>query len=169
MTIRQEEEQDIVAIRRVNEQGFGGKTEAKLVDRLRLKGKLALSLVAVEDNRILGHIAFSPVTVSDSFPGSRGLGLGPMSVLPDYQRRGIGSQLVRAGLAVCKKLGYGYVVLVGHPEYYPRFGFVPARPQGLDFEFDVPDEAWMVLELRKGALAERRGTVKYQPEFQEAV
>ena len=90
-----------------------------------------------------------------------------MAVLPAHQGKGIGSQLVRAGLEKCRSLGYEVVVVVGHPNYYPRFGFVTAKPKGLKCEFEVPDEAWMVLELREGALAGRQGTVKFQPEFEE--
>jgi len=95
--------------------------------------------------------------------------LTPMAVLPAHQRKGIGSQLVRVGLEACHRLGHDIVVVLGHPSYYPRFGFVPAKQRGIDCEFEVPDEAWMVLELREGVLAGRSGTVKYRPEFQEGV
>ena len=92
-----------------------------------------------------------------------------MAILPKHQRKGIGSRLVRAGLEECRHLGHEVVVLVGHPDYYPRFGFVPARPKGLECEFEVPDEAWMLLELQQGALAGKTGTVTFQPEFREAM
>jgi putative acetyltransferase len=90
-----------------------------------------------------------------------------MAVLPELQRRGIGSRLVQAGLEECRKLGYEIAVVVGHPDYYPRFGFVSARSKRLECEFEVPDEAWMVLELKESALAGKRGKVFYQPEFWE--
>jgi putative acetyltransferase len=93
--------------------------------------------------------------------------LAPISVLPEYQRQGIGAQLIRSGLELCRRLGHEMVVLVGHPDYYPRFGFVPAKALGIECEFDVPDEAWMILELKQGALAGRTGRVKFQPEFRE--
>ncbi|MGH8638095.1 MAG: GNAT family N-acetyltransferase, partial [Burkholderiales bacterium] len=93
------------------------------------------------------------------------LGLGPMAVIPYLQRQGIGTRLVRAGLDECSRLGYRAVVVVGHPEFYPRFGFVPARTFGLRSEFDVPDEVFMAVELIPGALASAAGTVRYVPEF----
>jgi putative acetyltransferase len=129
---------------------------------------LTISLVAVQDDKIVGHIAFSPVRVEAENSSSEAIALAPMAVLPAYQRKGIGSQLVRSGLEECRHLGHEIVVVVGHPDYYPRFGFVPAKTKGLQCEFEVPDEAWMVLELRAGALAGRRGTVRFQPEFRES-
>jgi putative acetyltransferase len=92
-----------------------------------------------------------------------------MAVLPSYQKKGIGSQLVRAGLEECRRLGHKIVVVLGHSDYYPRFGFIPAKPRGIACELEVPDEAWMVLELRENALTGKSGTVKFQPEFHEAV
>jgi putative acetyltransferase len=89
-----------------------------------------------------------------------------MAVLPAYQRRGIGSQLVEAGLIACHNTPYGVVVVLGHPYYYPRFGFVPAKPLGIVWEHDVPNEAFMVQALREGALTQTKGVVKYRPEFQ---
>ena len=88
-----------------------------------------------------------------------------MAVLPEYQRRGIGSQLVREGFKECQRIGYDIIIVIGHPAYYPRFGFVPAREKGLRCEYEVPDEVFMVAELRAGALADVRGVVKYRPEF----
>ena len=90
-----------------------------------------------------------------------------MAIQPKYQRKGIGSQLARAGLEECRRLGHEIVVVLGHPNYYPRFGFTPSKPKGIDCEFEVPEAAFMILELREGALAGRRGTVKFQPEFHE--
>lgn len=91
-----------------------------------------------------------------------------MAILPAYQRKGIGSQLVRAGLEECHRLGYKAVVVLGHPDYYPRFGFVPASTLNLKCEYQVPDDTFMALELSKGALSDISETVKYQPEFQDA-
>ena len=167
-TIRPEAPEDVAAIRLLNEQAFGQETEAKIIEKLRNRGLLTISLVAIQDNRIVGHIAFSPVKIESEHSSFEAIALAPMAVLPVHQSKGIGSQLVRAGLEKCRNLGYEIVVLVGHPNYYPRFGFVLAKPRGIKCEFEVPDEAWMVLELRKGALAGRRGTVKFQPEFEEA-
>ena len=169
MTIRREAPEDFDAIRHVNEQAFGRAVEADLVDHLRSRGVLTISLVATQDGEIVGHIAFSPVAVESGPASFEAITLAPIAVLPAHQRQGIGSQLVRAGLEECRQLGHEIVVVVGHPEYYPRFGFAPGKPRGIGCEFEAPDEAWMVLELREGALAGRDGIVKFQPEFHDAV
>ena len=163
--IRREIPEDIEAIRHVNEEAFGGKEEADIVDALRQRGTTVLSLVATDEGRVIGHILFSPVIIESESSSFGAVALAPMSVLPEYQRKGIGSELVRAGLDECRALGHELVVLVGHADYYPRFGFVPARERGIECEFEVPDEAWMLLELREGALGGRKGTVKFQTEF----
>ncbi|OGN94496.1 MAG: GNAT family N-acetyltransferase [Chloroflexi bacterium RBG_13_50_10] len=168
LIIRPETSKDIVAIHHINEEAFGQKQEAEIVEKLRSRGTLTISLVAVQNNEIVGHIAFSRVKVEAEHSSFEAIALAPMSVLPANQRKGIGSQLVRAGLKECRHLGYEIVVVLGHPNYYPRFGFSPAKPKGIDCEFQVPDEAWMILELKDGALAGRRGTVRFQPEFSEA-
>jgi len=169
LIIRSETPGDEAAIRDINEEAFGQKEEAELIEKLRNRGVLALSLVAVQDNEVVGHIAFSPVKVESESSSFEAISLAPMAVLPIHQRRGIGSQLVRAGLEECRRLGHKIVVVLGHPEYYPRFGFVTGKVKGIDCEFEVPNEAWMVLELQEGALAGRSGTVKFQPEFYEAI
>jgi putative acetyltransferase len=168
LTIRQEKPEDIASIHHVNEEAFESSEEAAIVEKLRSRQGIALSLVAILDSEVIGHILFSPVTImgeNTSFPA---IGLGPMAVLPSCQRKGTGSQLVRAGLEECRRLGHEIVVVLGHAEYYPRFGFVPASRYGIKCEYDAPDEAFMILELRQGALAGRSGVVKYRPEFNEA-
>jgi putative acetyltransferase len=167
LVIRPEKPEDIESIRNINRQAFGQENESKLVDKLRNRGALTISLVAVWDSELVGHIAFSPVVVESGTSGFTAIALAPMAVLPAHQRKGIGLQLVQAGLEECRRLGHEIVFLVGHPDYYPRFGFVPAKPKGVDCEFEVPEEAWMILELREGALAGRRGIVKFEPEFKE--
>lgn len=168
-TIRRETPEDINSIRYINEMAFGQREEAELIDKLRNRDALTLSLVAVQEGQIVGHISFSPVTVESDCSSFEEISLATMAVIPEYQRSGIGLQLVRVGLEECCRLGHEIVVVLGHPDYYPRFGFVPAKPNGIDCEFEVPDEAWMVLELREGALKGRSGTVKFQPEFHEAI
>ncbi len=165
VAIRREIPEDIDYIRYVNEQAFGQKEEAEIVDKLRNRSAVTLSLVAVQGDQIVGHILFSPVTIESERASFEAIALAPMAVLPTYQRKGIGSQLVRAGLEECRRLGHEIVVVLGHAECYPRFGFVLAKPKGIDCEFEAPEEAWMILELLEGALAGRRGTVKFQPEF----
>ncbi|MCI0561091.1 MAG: N-acetyltransferase [Nitrososphaera sp.] len=167
MVIHREEPGDIDAIRYVNEQAFGRLAEANLVDMLRGRQKVVLSLVAVQDDRVVGHILFSSITIEFGEKVFPALGLAPMAVLPAYQKQGIGSALVKAGLEECRKAGHACVVVVGHPEYYPRFGFAPASQYGIKCEYDVPDEAFMVIELRQDALLGCTGTVKYPPEFNE--
>jgi putative acetyltransferase len=165
LTIRPEAPGDAAAVHRVNSLAFGRPHEADLVDALRRHGGLTISLVALQDGRIVGHIAFSPVTIMSDTATIDALGLAPMAVLPAYQHTGIGSQLVEAGLSACHTTPYGVVVVLGHPHYYPRFGFTPAKPQGIVWEHDVPDAVFMVQELQAGALAQTRGVVKYRPEF----
>ena len=165
MNIRAESTDDYAAVREVNEQAFGQPDEADLVDALRLRDEPSISLVAVADGRIVGHIFFSTVRVESETSAFSAMGLAPMAVLPEFQNQGIGSELVRRGLEECRRLGHEVVVVLGHPEYYPRFGFVPASQKGLSCEYPVPDEVFMALELSEGALAGRRGVVKYSPEF----
>ena len=165
LTIRLEAPGDAAAIHQVNLLAFGQPQEADLVDALRRNGGLTISLVAIQDSRIVGHIAFSPVTItSDTIIDA--IGLAPMAVVPEYQNTGIGSQLVEARLNACHNTPYGVVVVLGHPPYYPRFGFTPAKPYGIVWEHDVPEEVFMVHELQAGALAQTQGMVKYRPEFE---
>jgi putative acetyltransferase len=167
MIIRPEKPEDIPAIRIVNERAFGGAAEADLVDALRLNGKATISLVAEDDGRVLGHVLFSPVTIETGERELVGVGLAPMSVIPERQNQRIGSLLVERGLRRCREEGHRFVVVLGHPGYYPRFGFVPASRFGIKSEYDVADEVFMVMELQEGALRGCAGVVKYQPEFNE--
>jgi putative acetyltransferase len=163
--VREEEAADYAAVRLVNERAFGQPNEADLVDALRRAASPQISLVAVSGGRVVGHIFFSPVMVEADDNSFMAMGLAPMAVLSEFQRQGIGSQLVREGLAGCSRIGQDIVFVLGHPDFYPRFGFTPAGPRGFRSEYDVPDEVFMVAELRPGALAGRRGLVKYRPEF----
>jgi putative acetyltransferase len=165
ISILHERPEDTNAIRFVLEEAFGQSNEADLVDALRHRGALTLTLVALRENEVVGHILFSPVTIESPGSSFHAIGLGPMAVLPPYQGKGIGSRLVRAGLEQCRRAGHEIVVVLGHPDFYGRFGFVPTRHRGIHCEFDVPDDVFMIMELRQGALAGRGGLVKYQPEF----
>jgi len=165
--IRPETPEDVDSIRYVNEQAFSQEDEAKIIEQLRKRGVLTISLVAIQDGKIVGHITFSPVVIESESSSFEAISLAPMAVLPAYQRKGIGSQMVRAGLEECCRLGHKIIVVLGHPDYYPRFGFALARSKGINSEFEVPEEAWMILELHERALAGRRGIVKFQPEFNE--
>src|SRR5215813_391217 len=165
ITIRLEEIEDQKDIRRVNELAFGQTMEADLVDALRTNAHPHISLVAVVGGRIVGHIFFSPVSIESENSIFTAIGLAPMSVLPEFQNQGIGSRLVDEGLKKCRELGHSIVVVLGHPNYYPRFGFIPAHLKGIRSEYDVPDDTFMMLELNENALAGRSGLVRYHPEF----
>jgi putative acetyltransferase len=164
-TIRTEDPEDQGSIRRVVELAFGRPNEADLVDALRKHAHPQISLVAVVDGEVVGHIFFSPVSIESEGDAFAAIGLAPMAVLPNYQNKGIGTELVWAGLRECKLLGHEVVVVLGHPEYYPRFGFVRASQRGIRSEYDVPDEVFMVAELTPRALKGRQGLVKYHSEF----
>jgi putative acetyltransferase len=161
VVIRPEQPGDVVAIHAVQASAFPTDVEAHLVTALRASGHLSVSLVAEESGRVVGHVAFSPVSLAGA---AGGLGLAPLAVTPDYQRRGIGGRLVREGLAVAAAAGGRFVVLLGHPSYYPRFGFRRAAEVGLSNEYGA-DEAFMVLQLQRGSLPAGGGLVRYGPEF----
>jgi putative acetyltransferase len=167
MKIRLELPTDADAVRAVNRAAFEKNTEADLVDLLREQASPIISLVGEDAGSIKGHILFSPVTLL-GHPSLKIMGLAPMAVLPDHQRRGIGSALVRAGLDACRQFGFGAVIVLGHAEYYPRFGFQPASRFGIKCEYDVPDDVFMALELLPSAMAEKSGTIRYHPAFTNA-
>lgn len=166
MLIREERPCDIAAIHRINASAFDTEAEANLVDVLRAQNAIIVSLVAEENGQPVGHILFSPVTLSP--PSTLKLaGLAPMAVLPEYQNRGIGSALVHAGIEACRQRGCDGIVVLGHAHYYPRFGFVPASRFGLRTEYDVPDEVFMAMELKKDVLKGQDALVLFHPAFQE--
>lgn len=167
MNIRPEQPEDGAAIHQVVEAAFGRVAEADLVDKLRAHGKSVVSLVAEIEGQVAGHILFSEVTVETNPRNRKIIGLAPLAVAPAQQRAGIGAQLTRAGLAACRAAGYDAAIVLGHPEYYPRFGFVPASRFGITCEYDVRDEVFMALELTEGALADCHGLARYQAEFNE--
>jgi len=171
--IREERPMDIEKVRKLNEkaftQAFGQAPEAALVDRLRENCVNILSLVAVQNDQVIGHIYFSPVKISGD-KIIEGMGLGPMAVLPEFQRRGIGSQLVQAGIEILKRRGYTFIIVLGHPEYYPRFGFKRASHSGIRSQWEgVPDEAFMIRILNEEAMIGVYGIARYRNEFDEAV
>jgi putative acetyltransferase len=165
LIIREERQQDLVAIHEVHELAFGRPHEADLVDALRADSKVLVGLVAVEEDHVVGHIVFSPVTIDCGDRTFSAVGLAPMAVLPERQRRGIGSQLVKVGLVECRKSGYDCLVVLGHPAYYARFGFVPASRYGLKSEYEVPDEAFMVFAWHEARLKTCAGIARYPTEF----
>lgn len=159
--IRQERPGDIAAIRDVNAQAFSRDAEATIVEALRANGGALLSLVAEVDGQVVGHIMYSPLQVGDT----QGAALGPMAVLPGYQGRGIGSRLVEEGNLRLDEAGLPFVVVLGHPAFYPRFGFEPASNHGISCEWDVPDEAFMVLVFDPARMQGVTGAARYRAEF----
>jgi putative acetyltransferase len=166
--IRAERAGDVQAVRRVVEAAFKGKVEADLVDALRAGGKFSVALVAAQGRAVAGFCLLTDVEVKGNGLKPRGAGLAPLAVRPTFQRRGIGGMLVRAALERARDAGYGYVVLLGDPQYYRRFGFRAGATLGLACGFAAPEEAFMVIELAPGALAGVSGIVRYLPEFAES-
>ncbi len=168
--IREERSEDIPAIREVNKMAFGQPMEADIVDRLRGNCPGHLSLVALEAGRVVGHIFFSPVNLDVPGRVIEGMGLAPMAVIPDRQGHGIGSDLVRKGLDVLRERNCPFVIVLGHPDYYPRFGFEKASKYGITCQWEnIPDEAFMVLILNWVAMEGARGVARYRDEFNEAL
>lgn len=162
--IRPEAAADFAAVAALNRAAFGGEEEAQLVYRLRRAGLVIAALVAAEDREVVGHILLSDLRVeTDTGAVIRAAALAPMAVAPDRQRRGIGSRLVDAGLQACRDAGIELVVVLGHPGYYPRFGFSAARARHLRAPFSGP--AFMALELAPGVLDGVRATVRYPDAF----
>ncbi len=157
--IRPESRADAAAVRAVHQAAFPSDAEARLVDAIRANGNDRVSLVAESQGRIIGHALFSPVDVE----GSEGIGLAPVAVLPDCQGRGVGSALIWAGIVACRELGARFIVVLGEPRYYKRFGF---RPTHLGNEYGAGEE-FMALDLVPHATAALHGVVKYGREFSE--
>jgi putative acetyltransferase len=164
--IRPETSADQEAIRQVNRLAFGQDAEARLVDALRDGGYVRASMVAEKDQQVIGHILFSDLPIVTEAGIVPALALAPMAVLPECQNQGVGSALVRRGLEVCKEQGHRIVVVLGHPQFYPRFGFSSKLASALASPFGGGD-SWMALELVPGALADVRGRVEYPPPFEQ--
>ena len=167
MKIREERSSDIDIIWNLNSMVFETEAEANLVNALRNSGCTYLSLVADIAGKVVGHIFFSPVELTGNKNNLKIMGLAPMAVLSEFQNRGIGTKLVRTGLAYCKARAYDAAVVLGHPTYYPRFGFVPSVNFDIKSEYDVPDDVFMIQALRTGALKHHRGIIKYQQAFNQ--
>jgi putative acetyltransferase len=159
--IREERPDDVATVRDLNKRAFGQDQEANIVDSLRANGAALLSLVATVDDRVVGHIMYSPLSVGDV----NGAALGPMAVIPEHQRQGIGSKLVEAGNRKLKDAGCPFIIVVGHADYYPRFGFTPASEHGIKCEWDVPNDVFMLLFLDEAKMRGISGLARYRHEF----
>ena len=159
--IREERGEDIAAIRDVNNRAFNQDHEGRIVDALRSSGAALLSLVAIAEGQVVGHIMYSPITVDEV----TGAALGPMAVAPEHQGQGIGSKLVETGNLKLKDEGWPFVIVLGHANFYPRFGFKPARTFGITCEWDVPEDVFMMLVLCEEKISGVSGLAKYRHEF----
>lgn len=166
--IRREKTEDVSQIYSVIVKTFKRDAEAKLADKLRQVCTDCLSLVAEENNTIVGHVMFTPVRITND-KTVQGMGLAPMAVIPSRQRRGIGKMLVQEGLKILRENGCPFVIVLGHPEYYPRFGFQPASRFNIKSQWEeVPDEAFMILVMDEEAMRDVSGIARFRDEFNKA-
>jgi len=167
--IRSEVAGDYDAITSINEEAFKQKQEGNLIINLRKRSEFLpdLSLVAEINNKPVGHILFSPVSIISGDKSFGTLSLAPMAVLPEFQKMGVGGALIMHGLKKAQSLGYKSVVVLGHPDYYPRFGFRRASQWKIRATFDAPDEALMAIELEPGSLNFGGGIIEYPKEFSD--
>lgn len=167
--IRNEKADDYDGVAGINDLAFGQPIEGEIIEKIRDACEEILSLVAQKDGDIVGHILFSPVLIGNDEKDIKAMGLGPMAVLPEYQQQGIGTQLVNEGIKILKNLNYHLLIVLGHPDYYPRFGFEKASIYGLIPRWEgIPDEAFMVLFLDTSARKRASGVVRYRDEFDSA-
>jgi predicted N-acetyltransferase YhbS len=168
-SIRHEKSSDYPGIKKVNDLAFGQSNEGILIEKLRENSSFIkeLSLIAELDGKIIGHILFFPIWIREGQNEYQSLALAPMSVIPEYQKKGIGSQLIFKGLETSRDLGFKSVIVLGHEFYYPKFGFAPASQWAIKAPFDVPDEVFMALELVPDGLKGISGKVQYPKEFEE--
>lgn len=170
IAIRKEKAEDILPIRDIHEAAFGRPAEAKIVDALRRNVSNYLSLVADDEGRLVGHILFTPAVIE--YAGERivGMGLAPMAVIPDYQRQEIGSNLVTQGLKDLRKRGCPFVIVLGYPEFYSRFGFTPASRRNIRCQWEeVPDEAFLIFVLDQQAMRGVKGVAHFRKEFNQTI
>lgn len=170
LSVRRETPWDVSLVRAINEQAFGQALEADIADKLREHCGEVLSLVAEDKDTVVGHILFSPAVIKTPEKTVQGMGLAPMAVADAHQRKGIGSALVRQGLAMLRASGCPFVIVLGHPDYYPRFGFQPASKYGIRCPWEgVPDEAFMIRIFDEGVMKGVSGLAEYREEFNVAM
>lgn len=169
LKIRTESERDYPQIKNIHDNAFGQENEGNLIEKLRKNKNYvnAISLVAETNDKLVGHILFFPIQIINNERSHESLALAPMAVLPAYQNKGIGSELVESGLELARNKGYKSVIVLGHRDYYPKFGFEMAKNWNIKGPFDVPNENFMAIELVENGLNYVSGTVKYPDEFNE--
>lgn len=169
MKIRIENKSDFDFVYNLHLKAFGQKEEPELVDKLRDSNCFIedLSIVAELDNKVIGHILFTKVFIQSEGINKEALALAPMAVLPEFQKTGVGKRLIAFGLDKAKSLGFESVIVLGHADYYAQFGFEKARKFGIICPWEVPDEVFMVLELKKNVLVGVHGLVQYATPFME--
>ena len=160
--IREEHPDDVAAVREVNRLAFGQEQESNIVEALRTNGGALLSLIATVNGQVAGHIMYSPLTVAENV---QSVALGPMAVVPEYQRQGIGTQLIEGGNRKIKDAGYPFIIVVGHAQYYPGFGSRPAIESGIKWEWDISGRSFHVLVLNEAKMQGASGLAKYRHEF----
>jgi len=167
MIIRREEKKDFKSIYEINEQAFKQKNESELIERIRASKNFIpeLSLVAEKNGKIVGHILFSKIKIKGE-KKYESLILAPLAVQPELQKQGIGKKLITEGLNKARELGFSSVIVVGHKDYYPKFGFEKASKWNIKCSFKIPDESFMAIELSIGALSEKSGIVEFPKEFE---
>lgn len=168
--IREEKKEDYKAIREVNDKAFKQSQEGILVDKIRESGTEVLSLVAVSEGKVVGHIFFSMAKIENQPSLKKGMALAPMAVSPQHQNQSIGSMLIKEGIKRLKVKSVPYIIVLGHEDYYPRFGFEKASKYGIKCQWDgVPDEAFMIMILDEKVMENVHGVAKYRDEFNEAI
>ena len=165
MSIRAEKSADLDGISKINIEAFDTKEEVTIVNALRSSGVTNISLVYEKNNELVGHILFTPVELIGDKSSLKLMGLAPMAVIPKFQNKGVGSSLIKEGIQQCIDNGYDAIIVLGHPDYYPKFGFVPSIKYGIKSEYDVPDEVFMALELKENILKGKHGIIKYHDAF----
>ena len=165
LEVRSEVPGDFVEISAVNEKAFGNGRPSRLIEALREEGALLFSLVAFWDGEMVGHVSFSAATITGNDVVASAIVLAPLAVRPEFQRKGVGSALARAGLAKAREAGWEIAVVLGDPAYYPRFGFTPASERGITYREREVGDALQVMELQPGALNSVRGVIDVHPAF----
>jgi putative acetyltransferase len=170
LTVRSETDKDIPWVRIVHEHAFEQGVEVDIVDKIRGACPERLSFVAEAEDCVVGHILFTPAAIESGMKAVKGMALAPMAVLPERQREGVGTRLVKHGLGVLQDRSCPFVIVLGHPDYYPRFGFEPASRYGIRCQWEgVPDEAFMIIIFDEIVMKGIAGVARYRDEFDEAV